>query len=146
MLVDIVCKGGNLLLNIGPSPEGIWPEDAYNRLNDIGDWMKINDEAIYGTRAIAPFKEDKICYTNKKNTNTVYAIYMADIDEKTIPAKIFISSFSPKFGSEVNLLGYEKPLDWETIGNGTLISVPKDMQNNPKGNFAHVFKINEIVK
>ncbi len=146
MLVDIVCKGGNLLLNIGPSPEGIWHEDAYKRLNDIGDWMKVNSEAIYGTRAIAPFKEDKICFTNKKNTNTVFAIYMADKDEKTIPAKIFISSFTPKAGSEVSLLGYNKPLSWEKIGNGTLVNIPSDIQNNPKSNFAFVIKINEIVK
>lgn len=146
MLVDIVCKGGNLLLNIGPSPEGIWPEDAYDRLEDIGDWIDVNGEAIYGTRAIAPFKESKICYTNKKNTNTVYAIYMADKDEKTIPSKIVINSFTPKAGTEITLLGNNKSLKWEKVGNGTLISVPAEIQNNPTSKFAWAFKINEIEK
>ena len=146
MLVDIVCKGGNLLLNIGPSPEGIWPDAAYDRLKDIGDWMKVNNEAIYGTRAIAPFKESKICFTNKKNTNTVYAIYMADKDEKNIPSEIFVSSFAPKPGSKVNLLGSNTELKWNKIGNGVLISVPKELQNKPTCNFAWTFKINEIEK
>ncbi|MCB0730159.1 MAG: alpha-L-fucosidase [Ignavibacteriae bacterium] len=146
MLVDIVCKGGNLLLNIGPSPEGLWPDDAYDRLNEIGKWMDVNNEAIYGTRAIAPYKESKICYTNKKNTNTVYAIYMADEDETTIPEKILISSFSPKEGSKINLLGYDKPIPWENIGNGTLLTIPKDVQNNPTSKYAWAFKINEIEK
>ena len=81
MLVDIVCKGGNLLLNIAPGPDGTWHKDAYSLLDDIGDWMKINDEAIYETRAIAPYKESNICYTNKKKSNTVYAIYMPDYDK-----------------------------------------------------------------
>ena len=144
MLVDIVCKGGNLLLNIGPSPEGIWPEAAYDRLNNIGDWMDVNSEAIYGTRAISPYKESKICYTNKKNTNTVYAIYMADEDEVKMPSKIVISSFTPKEGSEVTLLGYDKSLEWERAGNAVLISVPEEIQKNPPSNFAWAFKLSEI--
>jgi len=144
MLVDIVCKGGNLLLNIGPSPEGTWPEAAYNRLKDIGDWMKVNNEAIYKTRAIAPYKESKLCYTNKKNTNTVYAIYLADKNEKTIPSKVMVNSFVPKSGSAIHLLGYNKQLNWEKIGTGTLISVPEDLQNNPPSKYAWVFKISEI--
>ena len=74
MLVDIVSKGGNLLLNVAPGPEGNWHDEAYERLNDIGEWMKINGEAIYGTRAIEPYKDSRICFTNKKNSRTVYAI------------------------------------------------------------------------
>ncbi|MDZ7636113.1 MAG: alpha-L-fucosidase [Bacteroidales bacterium] len=40
LLVDIVVKGGNLLLNIGPAPDGTWPEGAYTLLNEMGKWMK----------------------------------------------------------------------------------------------------------
>lgn len=146
MLVDIVCKGGNLLLNIGPSPQGTWDDDAYARLKDIGDWMKINSEAIYGTRAIAPYKEAKICYTNKRNTNSVYAIYMADKNETTIPSEILLYSFAPKAGTNVTLLGYDDPLEWQKVGTGTLIKVPDKIKNNPKCKFAWAFKINEIEK
>jgi alpha-L-fucosidase len=54
-LVDIASKGGNFLLNIGPKPDGNFPELAVERLEGIGRWMDVNSEAIYGTSA-SPFK------------------------------------------------------------------------------------------
>ena len=54
LLVDVVAKGGNLLLNIGPSPDGEWASDAYDRLRGMTAWMNVNSEAIYETRAISP--------------------------------------------------------------------------------------------
>ncbi len=50
-LVDIVSKGGNYLLNVGPMSNGEFPQDAVVRLHDIGDWMKVNSESIYDTQA-----------------------------------------------------------------------------------------------
>lgn len=50
-LADIASKGGNYLLNIGPKPDGTFPEESIERLKAIGDWMKINSEAIYSTKA-----------------------------------------------------------------------------------------------
>ena len=85
ILVDIVSKGGNLLLNIAPSPEGTWDEEAYSRLKELGVWMRINEEAIYNTRPLAPYREGKVCFT-QLNDGTTYAIYLADENEKTIPA------------------------------------------------------------
>ncbi len=143
MLVDIVCKGGNMLLNVAPGPDGAWDETAYERLKDIGSWLKVNGEAIYGTREIAPYKEAKICYTNKKNTNTVYAIYMADENEKTMPSEIMLYSFTPKAGTDVTLLGYDKPLTWKKVGNGALINVPAEIRNHPKCRYAWAFKFSK---
>lgn len=54
-LADIASKGGNFLLNIGPTAEGLFPQESIDRMRDIGSWMKINAEAIYGTKA-SPFK------------------------------------------------------------------------------------------
>ena len=56
MLIDIASKGGNLLLNIGPKPDGTFPDNAIERLAAIGDWMDVNGEAIYGTDA-SPFTD-----------------------------------------------------------------------------------------
>ena len=55
-LIDCASKGGNYLLNIGPTAEGLFPEPSIERLAEIGDWMKVNHEAIYDTTA-SPFKK-----------------------------------------------------------------------------------------
>jgi alpha-L-fucosidase len=55
-LIDCASKGGNYLLNIGPTSEGVFPEASIERLQEIGKWMKVNHEAIYGTQA-SPFEQ-----------------------------------------------------------------------------------------
>jgi alpha-L-fucosidase len=56
MLADIASKGGNYLLNVGPTAEGLFPQESLDRLEAIGKWMKVNGESIYGTHA-SPFSQ-----------------------------------------------------------------------------------------
>ena len=141
MLVDIVCKGGNLLLNIAPSPEGIWHEDAYERLEDIGAWMRVNKEAIYDTRAIAPYKEAKIGYTFKQDANTLYAIYLPDEGQETLPGQVTLESFTPVPGSRIALLGVDTPLLWSVEQGATRIQVPPNIRQAPPCRDAWVFRL-----
>jgi alpha-L-fucosidase len=57
-LVDIASKGGNFLLNVGPKADGTIPDESIERLRQIGDWMKVNSESIYGTSASTIGKPD----------------------------------------------------------------------------------------
>ena len=66
MLVDIASKGGNFLLNVGPTAEGEFPEASVERLKEIGSWMQLNGESIYGTSASPFFKLPWGCCTVKK--------------------------------------------------------------------------------
>ena len=75
LLVDIVSKGGNFLLNVGPDADGQFPPTAQQRLQEIGRWMRVNSAAIYGTRSIAPYKEGRVCWTRKDHT--IYLIVLA---------------------------------------------------------------------
>ena len=114
-LVDIVAKGGNLLLNIAPSPKGEWDEGAYRLLEEIGAWMKVNDEAIYGTEAMVPYKYENICVTSKPS-GEVYLIYMVDKDQKDVPSEIYFEGLAPK-GGKAQLLGSKKRLKWKKKEN-----------------------------
>jgi alpha-L-fucosidase len=140
LLVDIVSKGGNFLLNIGPDPQGELPQEALGRLKEIGDWMKVNGEAIYKTRPIPPYKESKICFTSLAD-GTAYAVYLADEDETIPPSKILLCSLSPKKGMKVEMLGVRGRLKWEKTGKGFLIQVPSGALRNPPCRHAWVFKI-----
>ena len=140
-LVDVVSKGGNLLLNIAPDPKGRWDPEAYTLLNEVGDWMAINSEAIYETRAIAPYKEGKVALTQNRHTKAIYAIYLADKGEDKMPSKIWMSSVTPKANSSVSLLGHKGELTWEKSGTGFIVNIPEALQNKAPCKHAWVLKI-----
>jgi alpha-L-fucosidase len=139
LLVDIVSKGGNLLLNVGPQPDGRLPEEAVSRMNEIGAWLKINGEAIYGTRPIAPYKEGSLAYTRKGKT--VYAIYQITDAEEGLPERIDLTSLRPAGGAKVRLLGFKKSLNWHTEDSGkTVVEIPASARATPPSQHAFVLK------
>ena len=140
LLVDIVAKGGNFLLNIAPTPDGDYEDQAYDRLKKIGEWMKINGEAIYKSHPVLPYKDDKVCFTQLRD-GTTYAIYLADENEQSMPAKISLNKFFPAPGSVVELLGTNEKINWQKKGTGCEFEIPESLRNNPPNKYAWAFKI-----
>lgn len=123
-LVDIAAKGGNYLLNVGPTADGLIPQPSIERLAEVGEWLKINKEAIYSTKGLSTnYKEGEfIKFTQTKNEKNVYAIF-----NKADNNQIKISSVSPKKGSKIFLLGHKKPLTWKNSEGTTVIDLPESL-------------------
>jgi alpha-L-fucosidase len=152
MLIDIVAKGGNLLYNIGPAPDGTWPEEAYKLLDEMGKWIAVNGEAIYSTRAISPFKTGNICLTQKKDTKAVYAIYLdqsdnlgsVDVITCKVPASFTVKGIFAATGAKINLLGSKENLKWVNTAEGVKISVPEKIRKNLPCELAWSFRISAV--
>ena len=78
MLVDVVSKGGNLLLNVGPDSEGNLPAEALERMEQIGGWLDCNGTAIYSTRPLYPYSQGNVRFTQSKDGKHRYAICLID--------------------------------------------------------------------
>jgi alpha-L-fucosidase len=74
ILVETRAKGGNLLLNVGPKPDGELPIEQEERLREVALWMQVNQESIYGVRPWVITNEKNIWFTKARNEDTVYAI------------------------------------------------------------------------
>lgn len=78
-LIDIASKGGNYLLNVGPTSEGLIPEPSIERLKEVGAWMKVNGESIYGTSA-SPFSEITWGRVTQKKSGNTTKLYLHVFD------------------------------------------------------------------
>jgi len=72
MLIETRAKGGNLLLNVGPHPDGYIPEAQEVRMREVAAWMFINGESIYGVRPWRVAREDNLWFSCSKDKKTVY--------------------------------------------------------------------------
>lgn len=121
-LVDIVSRGGNLLLNVGPTADGRIPVVMQERLLEIGEWLKVNGEAIYGSqeRNVNNQKSTSqdIYFTSKHKQ--FYAIFTKWNDELQINLEV-----NEKVSS-ISLLGYEGKIKWKVRADKKLIiEIPK---------------------
>ena len=138
-LVDVVAKGGNYLLNIGPTKEGLFPDVSMHRLREIGDWMKVNNEAIYNMKTWDNFHEgDNIRYAR----NSKGAIY---IYSNGWPGnELMIKKLKPAAGSSFQLLGSKEKLIWKETAEGIVIPLPANLQTEASrpSKYVYVFKVN----
>lgn len=75
LLLDVVCKGGNLALNLAPQPDGLLPAEGIHSLRDLGAWLKVFGDGIYFTHSCAPYFENRLCYTQKDKDRFVFYLY-----------------------------------------------------------------------
>jgi alpha-L-fucosidase len=123
LLADIVSKNGNLLLGIGPTPEGIFPETQTRRLAEIGDWLAVNGEAIYDTRPWVRAEgrtSDGVPVRFTRNDDAVFAIVLG----QPVGATVVIEGPDVRDGVEVRLLGSEGALSWKRTGDAIAIDLP----------------------
>jgi hypothetical protein len=120
-LVDVVSKNGNYLLNIGPKPDGSIPVPMEERILGIGSWLKVNGKAIYGTRPWKPYQENIIRFTQSKNGNHVYAIFL----EWPEAEGVWVKAMQGMDIMQVGLLGFDEQVNWCQGREGLMINLPK---------------------
>jgi alpha-L-fucosidase len=125
LLVEVVAKGGNLLLGVGPDAEGILRETQIQRLKEIGLWLSANGEAIYNTRPVTNFRSDNTFFTKGKNGMT-YAIFCINENE-SVPKIVTWKGNKPNKGSSIRNLESGEKLRWTIEGDVTKVYLPSSM-------------------
>lgn len=156
-LVDVVSKNGNLLLNVGPKSDGTIPEQARTILLQMGAWLKVNGDAIYGTRPwlvygegptlekdvqvlgsdVMAFTSRDIRFTTKGDTLFAIALGWPTDGQLVVRSLWKQTPYLSSPVSHVELLGYDQELRWKQIDNGLVIDLPSRKPNE----MAYVFKI-----
>ena len=154
-LIDIVSKNGNLLLNIGPRSDGTIPEEVRQVLLDVGAWLNVNGEAIYGTRPWRVYGEGptKVAAGSFHDTDTTR--YTAEDFRFTAKGKVLyaiglgwpaggeavIHSLASTVGSEhvqsIALVGGDAKLQFDQRGDGLHVRVPAQAP----GKYAYALRI-----
>ncbi len=128
LLVRIISRGGNFLLNIGPSPQGDWSDTAYVRLQEIGKWMKVHGEAVYNTIPLAPYGNDNIIYLQSKDKKSIYVYVLSDNDSDNVvlPSTITLTGLALNKKSRVTFLDNPSgKIKLQTVNGISVLAIPK---------------------
>lgn len=120
-LVDINSKGGNLLLNIGPMSDGNFPPESVERLQAIGDWMKVNGESVYGTKA-SPFAHTDWGRITQKQSGGTTRLYL-HVFERPEDGKIRLEGLENKV-LKAYMLDSKNPVSFTQANNQVNLSLP----------------------
>jgi alpha-L-fucosidase len=128
-LIDCASKGGNYLLNVGPTAEGLIPDVSLDRLKQIGDWMQINGETIYGSSA-SPFSRKLPwgCCT-MKTTGDVTLLYLHVFDWPAHGALV-VPGLKSKVSKAYMLADNSRKLSVKNSKDGALVKVPAKAGNS----------------
>lgn len=137
MLLNIVAKGGNLALNVGPQPDGRLPRTAIKRIKEMGKWLNKNGEGIYGTRVCSPYLQDGFAFTQKAKEHTVYAFKLCEEGEKV--EEVFNIPYTEKAVKEVTVLGTATSVVFKQTEEGIQVRVPSELIE--EGTIAIGFKL-----
>ncbi|WP_114791087.1 alpha-L-fucosidase [Niabella yanshanensis] len=126
-LIEIVAKGGSLLLGVGPGADGSLQQPIIDRLTEIGKWMDANGEAIYNTRSTAIFQDGNVFFTRSKDSKKMYAL-MPVADGAATPSIIEWSGNIPAKGSTVTLLETRQRLKWSLVNGKVKVVLPSKLK------------------
>lgn len=149
--MDIVSKNGNLLLNIGPKADGTITPEQQSVLLQIGDWLAVNGEAIYGARpwiksgegseqgtsgAFADNKESVYTAQDIRFTTKGNVLYAISLEWPEKEVTIYSIGNETKVAS-VSLLGSDENLQWQQTADGLNVVYPKEKPSD----YAHALKV-----
>jgi alpha-L-fucosidase len=137
-LVEVVAKGGSLLLGVGPTPEGTLRQEQIDRLKDIGVWLTRNGEAIYGTRTVDHYQSDKTFFT-KNASGKRFAIHCLT-EGAPVPRTISWQGNVPRKGTRMTLLGAGAVVKWSAQGDVVTVSIPASAANTATPAWAFAYE------
>ena len=136
LLVDIVSKNGNLLLDVGPEADGTIPPVQMERLQALGAWLRQNGEAIFGTHPWKRAAAETADHIPVRFTQKAGALYATLLGQPKTTSVVF-KALSVSVDAKVSLLGQVKPLAWSQQGDDLNVTLPPTLP----GHYAYVVKI-----
>ncbi|XP_033364394.1 alpha-L-fucosidase [Bombus vosnesenskii] len=136
LAITVSC-GGNLLMNVGPTKDGIISPIFEERLRGMGEWLKINGEAIYNTKPWITQNDtlsNTVWYTQSKNIKQVYAIILEWPNE----GLLYLGSLKISPSTQISVLGSKLLIRWKQSKEKLIVSLPAELD---KGQPAWVLKI-----